>query len=140
MISWKAVTRAPALVSDVQLFEEFPSRYSADTRRRHRWMRGDWQIAAWLLPRLPGLDMRRVENPLTGLSRWKIFDNLRRSLVPFALVFLLLLGWLLFPKNAGAWGLVDFVHHRAAVAARGVDGIFTQAERPAVLFAFEKCR
>ncbi len=95
-----------ALVSDVQLFEEFPSRYSADTRRRHRWMRGDWQIAAWLLPRLPGLDMRRVENPLSGLSRWKIFDNLRRSLVPFALVFLLLLGWILFPKNAGAWGIL----------------------------------
>ena len=95
-----------ALVSDVQLFEEFPSRYSADTRRRHRWMRGDWQIAAWLLPRLPGLDMRRVQNPLTGLSRWKIFDNLRRSLVPFALVFLLLLGWILFPKNAGVWGIL----------------------------------
>jgi hypothetical protein len=94
------------LVSDVQLFEEFPSRYSADTRRRHRWMRGDWQIAAWLLPRLPGLDVRRVQNPLTGLSRWKIFDNLRRSLVPFALVSLLLLGWLLFPVNAGAWGLL----------------------------------
>ncbi|HEY3932464.1 MAG TPA: glucoamylase family protein, partial [Verrucomicrobiae bacterium] len=93
-----------ALVSDVQLFEEFPSRYSADTRRRHRWMRGDWQIAAWLLPRLPGQDVRRVQNPLSGLSRWKIFDNLRRSLVPFALVFLLLLGWLFFPKNAGAWG------------------------------------
>jgi len=93
------------LVSDVQLFEEFPSRYSADTRRRHRWMRGDWQIAAWLLPRLPGLDVRRVQNPLTGLSRWKVFDNLRRSLVPFGLVFLLLLGWLLFPKDAGAWGL-----------------------------------
>jgi cellobiose phosphorylase len=95
-----------ALVSDVQLFEEFPSRYSADTRRRHRWMRGDWQIAAWLLPRLPGLDVRRVQNPLTGLSRWKIFDNLRRSLVPFALVALLLLGWLSFPNNAGAWGII----------------------------------
>jgi len=95
-----------ALVSDVQLFEEFPSRYSTDTRRRHRWMRGDWQIAAWLLPRLPGMDVRQVQNPLTGLSRWKIFDNLRRSLVPFALVFLLLLGWLLFPQNAGAWGML----------------------------------
>ena len=94
-----------ALVSDVQLFEEFPSRYSADSRRRHRWIRGDWQIAAWLLPRLPGLDVRRVRNPLTGLSRWKVFDNLRRSLVPLGLVCLLLSGWLLFPKDAGAWGL-----------------------------------
>jgi cellobiose phosphorylase len=94
-----------ALISDVQLFEEFPSCYNADARRRHRWMRGDWQIATWLLPRLPGPDVRRVENPLTGLSRWKIFDNLRRSLVPFALVFLLALGWILFPQVTNAWGL-----------------------------------
>ena len=94
-----------ALISDVQLFEEFPSCYSADARRRHRWMRGDWQIATWLLPRLPGPDVRRVENPLTGLSRWKIFDNLRRSLVPSALVFLLASGWLLFPQAANVWGM-----------------------------------
>ena len=92
-----------AFVSDVQIFEEFPSRYNADTRRRHRWMRGDWQVAAWLLPRLPGPDVRRVRNPLTGLSRWKIFDNLRRSLVPFGLLLLLLLGWLLTPNSATAW-------------------------------------
>ncbi|HEY4417514.1 MAG TPA: glucoamylase family protein [Verrucomicrobiae bacterium] len=92
-----------ALISDVQLFEEFPSCYSAEARRRHRWMRGDWQIATWLLPRLPGPDVRRVENPLTGLSRWKIFDNLRRSLVPSALVFLLALGWILFPWVANEW-------------------------------------
>ncbi|MGA2248317.1 MAG: glucoamylase family protein, partial [Verrucomicrobiota bacterium] len=95
-----------ALVSDVQLFEEFPARYSTDTKRRHRWMRGDWQIASWLLPRLPILDARRAPNPLTGLSRWKIFDNLRRSLVPFAVLALLLYGWLLFPQAQTAWGLV----------------------------------
>ena len=94
-----------ALVSDVQIFEEYPANYETDARRRHRWMRGDWQIATWLLPRLPGPDVRRVENPLTGLSRWKIFDNLRRSLVPFALVFLLALGWVLFPVVASSWGV-----------------------------------
>jgi cyclic beta-1,2-glucan synthetase len=94
-----------ALVSDVQLFEEFPASYDTDARRRHRWMRGDWQIATWLLPRLPGPDVRRVENPLSGLSRWKIFDNLRRSLIPFALVFLLALGWVLFPSAASIWGI-----------------------------------
>ncbi len=94
-----------ALVSDVQLFEEFPARYSADARRRHRWIRGDWQITAWLLPRLPGLDVRRVRNPLSGLSRWKIFDNLRRSLVPAALVLLLLLGWAVLPYHMNIWGL-----------------------------------
>ena len=81
------------LLSDVQLYEEYPSRYSADVSRRHRWIRGDWQIARWLLPGVPGLGGRRRKNPLSGLSRWKIFDNLRRSLVPSALTLLLLLGW-----------------------------------------------
>ena len=81
------------LLSDVQLYEEYPSRYSADVSRRHRWIRGDWQIARWLLPGVPGPGGRRQKNPLSGLSRWKIFDNLRRSLVPSALTLLLLLGW-----------------------------------------------
>jgi cyclic beta-1,2-glucan glucanotransferase len=81
------------LLSDVLLYEEYPSRYSADVSRRHRWIRGDWQIARWLLPGVPGLEGRRRKNPLSGLSRWKIFDNLRRSLVPSALTLLLLLGW-----------------------------------------------
>ena len=92
------------LLSDVQLYEEYPSRYSADVSRRHRWIRGDWQIARWLLPRVPGPDGRRQKNPLSGLSRWKIFDNLRRSLVPAALTLLLLLGWtVLSPPGSGPW-------------------------------------
>ncbi len=81
------------LVSDVQLYEEYPARYGADVNRRHRWIRGDWQLAAWLLPHVPGPDGRRLQNPLSALSRWKLFDNLRRSLVPAALTLLLLLGW-----------------------------------------------
>jgi cellobiose phosphorylase len=81
------------LLSDVQLYEEYPSRYSADVSRRHRWIRGDWQIARWLLPRVPGPDGSHQKNPLSGLSRWKILDNLRRSLVPSALTLLLFLGW-----------------------------------------------
>jgi cellobiose phosphorylase len=87
------------LLSDVQLYEEYPSRYSADVSRRHRWIRGDWQVAAWLLPRVPGPRdpatgrMLRQRNPLSALSRWKLFDNLRRSVVPLALTTLLLAGW-----------------------------------------------
>ena len=81
------------LLSDVQLYEEYPSSYSADVSRRHRWMRGDWQIASWLLRRVPGDGPERRRNPLSLLSQWKIFDNLRRSLVPAALTMLLLLGW-----------------------------------------------
>ncbi|MEK7300701.1 MAG: glycosyltransferase family 2 protein, partial [Nitrospirota bacterium] len=81
------------LLSDVHLYEEYPSCYSLDVSRRYRWIRGDWQLAGWLLPRVPGPDAQRLKNPLSGLSRWKLFDNLRRSLVPFALTLLLLLGW-----------------------------------------------
>ncbi len=81
------------LLSDVQLYEEYPFRYSADVSRRYRWIRGDWQIACWLLSRVPVLGGHRQKNPLSGLSQWKIFDNLRRSLVPLALTLLLLLGW-----------------------------------------------
>ena len=87
------------LFSDVQLYEEFPSRYSADVSRRHRWIRGDWQLARWILPRVPGADGRLHRNPLSGLSRWKIFDNLRRSLVPPALTSLLLLGWIALDRS-----------------------------------------
>jgi cyclic beta-1,2-glucan synthetase len=81
------------LLSDVQLYEEYPARYSADVSRRHRWIRGDWQLFRWVLPGAPGWDGRAQHNPLSGLSRWKIFDNLRRSLIPSALALLLILGW-----------------------------------------------
>ena len=81
------------LLSDVLLYEEYPSRYSEDVSRRYRWIRGDWQIVRWLLPGVPGFEKHRQKNPLSGVSRWKIFDNLRRSLVPGALTLLFLLGW-----------------------------------------------
>jgi len=90
------------LISDVELVEESPARYDSDVKRRHRWMRGDWQIAAWTLPRVPtalrapGGERKLAAygpNPLSALSRMKILDNLRRSLVPGALTLLLLLGW-----------------------------------------------
>ncbi|MDD5037098.1 MAG: glucoamylase family protein, partial [Methylococcaceae bacterium] len=81
------------LLSDVMLYEEYPPQYNADVNRRHRWIRGDWQLLRWLLSGVPGPDARLQENPLSWLSQWKIFDNLRRSLVPAALTLLLLLGW-----------------------------------------------
>jgi cellobiose phosphorylase len=90
----------------VEFYEEHPSRYNTDADRRHRWIRGDWQITQWLLPRVPGPDVRRIANPLSGLSKWKIFDNLRRSLVPVALMLLLLGNWLLLPEPGGLVSLL----------------------------------
>ncbi len=93
-----------AFASDVQLYEEYPSSYSTDMNRRHRWIRGDWQIGNWFLPFVPDLKGRLHRNPVSALSRWKIFDNLRRSLIPPALLILLVLGWTIL-HNAWFWTL-----------------------------------
>ncbi len=90
-----------ALLSDVTLYEDHPSRYASDVDRRHRWMRGDWQIASWLLPSVVGRLSNRVGNPISALSWWKIFDNLRRSLVPVAMLALLLVSWFTSTAMAG---------------------------------------
>ena len=92
------------LLSDVMLYEEYPPRYNADVSRRHRWIRGDWQLLSWLRSVVPSPDARLQNNPLSGLSQWKIFDNLRRSLVPAALSILLLAGWTILP-SAWLWTL-----------------------------------
>ncbi|MDT8376302.1 MAG: glucoamylase family protein [Mariprofundaceae bacterium] len=105
-----------ALVSDVDLIEEHPDSYAIEASRRHRWIRGDWQLAAWLLPRVPGTPpgpsstarakTKRSPNPLSMLSVWKIFDNLRRSLVSPALLTLLAGGWLSASGSVGVWTLL----------------------------------
>jgi len=85
------------LLSDVLLYEPSPASYGADIKRHHRWIRGDWQIGAWMLPFITNGNCRLTTNKLSALSRWKIFDNLRRSLLPMSLLFLLLLGWSVLP-------------------------------------------
>ena len=92
-----------ALVSDVELHEDQPASFVTEMSRRHRWIRGDWQIAGWLLPRVLGPTKQRLPSSLTPLGWWKIFDNLRRSLVPPALLLLLLGGWLTAPEPTGFW-------------------------------------
>ena len=91
------------LVTDVEVIEDYPSHYSAYNRRKHRWLRGDWQITSWLLPRVPDETGRKVSNPVSLVSQWKIFDNLRRSLVEPATFLLFVLGWLLLPGYARSW-------------------------------------
>jgi cyclic beta-1,2-glucan synthetase len=114
-----------ALVSDVEFYEEYPSRYNVDIDRRHRWIRGDWQITQWLLPRVPGSDARRIANPLSVLSQWKILDNLRRSLVPVALMFFMLGAWLLVPELGGIASLLVV----AIITLPGLLSLFVSAFR-----------
>lgn len=81
------------LLSDVLLFESYPASYITDVKRRSRWIRGDWQLLPWLLPFVPKSNGSFQKNPLSILSWWKILDNLRRSVIPFSLTLLLILGW-----------------------------------------------
>lgn len=86
------------LLSDVVLYENNPSNYEADIKRQHRWIRGDWQIAAWVLPFSKNEHQKWIRNKLSLLSRWKILDNLRRSLLPISLLAILILGWSILPE------------------------------------------
>ena len=90
------------LASDVELFDQFPRTYQAYASRLHRWTRGDWQISNWCTPWIPTTSGGTQPNPLSPINRWKILDNLRRSLMAPASVALLLLGWGL-QVGAPAW-------------------------------------
>jgi cyclic beta-1,2-glucan synthetase len=94
-----------ALVTDVEVVDDYPATVLAHARRLHRWVRGDWQILRWLFPLVPTRDGRLKRNRLPLISRWKIFDNLRRSLVPPATVALLLAAWTGLPGLPAAWSL-----------------------------------
>jgi cyclic beta-1,2-glucan synthetase len=82
-----------AFVSDITLYEEYPSHYATDIARRHRWIRGDWQIAGWLRRSVRNQRNLSVRNPTSWLSAWKLLDNLRRSLFPVAAILLWSLAW-----------------------------------------------
>ena len=98
------------LASDIELFDEFPQDYLSYIKRQHRWIRGDWQIADWVMPRVPKPGGERTSNPLSLFDRWKILDNLRRSLLPTASLALLLVSWLISAR-AGWIATVVVVTH-----------------------------
>src|SRR5690606_7311359 len=84
-----------ALVSDVEVIEDYPTRYLVDAARHHRWVRGDWQLLPWIFNPASGIP---------GLSRWKMIDNLRRSLMPLLWMAASVAGWSLLPfTQATQW-------------------------------------
>jgi len=93
------------LASDIELYDEFPQGYQSYAKRAHRWIRGDWQIAGWVLPRVPLASGGRGPNPLSLFDRWKILDNLRRSLLPATSLALLISSWLVSPRIGWAASL-----------------------------------
>ena len=87
------------LISDIELYESYPSGYNMDAKRRYRWIRGDWQIARWIMRRVPTMGRKKERNPISGFAKFKLFDNLRRSLVSPALLLLLTGFCLFFPQS-----------------------------------------
>lgn len=111
-----------ALASDIALYEDYPPSYLASARRKHRWIRGDWQLLPWLWPRVPLTDGRSAPNPLGLIDRWKIADNLRRSLVPPASMLLVAAGAFGVFGNSLVWVL-------ASVAALVLPSLATSGDR-----------
>jgi len=106
-----------ALVTDVEVVDDYPSNVLTHARRQHRWVRGDWQILWWLFPWVPTSgSLERNRLPL--VSRWKILDNLRRSLVAPSLVALFIAGWVLLPGRPGVWTLAALATMSFPVFAR----------------------
>ncbi len=97
------------LVSDIEVVDDYPSHYSAYTRRKHRWVRGDWQVARWLLNNVPDEAGKLGPNPISLISQWKIFDNLRRSLVEPITFCLIVFGWLFLPGGARYWTIASLL-------------------------------
>jgi cyclic beta-1,2-glucan synthetase len=119
-----AYSRA-ALVTDIEVYDDYPARYLTFTRRKHRWIRGDWQLLGWLTRFVPG-PQGKVRNRLSAISRWKIFDNLRRSTVEIAQIVLLLAGWFVLPGPAADWTLIVL----AAIAFPWAFGLIIAMLRP----------
>jgi cyclic beta-1,2-glucan synthetase len=93
------------LATDVVVYDDYPASYLSYTRRKRRWIRGDWQLLRWLMPTVPGPDGPEP-NTLSLLTRWKIFDNLRRSTLEIALFALIVAGWTILPGSPLRWTLL----------------------------------
>lgn len=110
-------------VTDVILFEDYPRDYRVYWRRLHRWARGDWQLLPWLGRRVPLASGERGPNRLSAISRWKIVDNLRRSLLPPVLLAFLLVAWAAFPGPPALWTVVAALVVAAPLLTEVLDGI-----------------
>ncbi len=91
--------------SNIELFDDFCSQYLTDMTRHHRWMRGDTQVLPWLFPYVKDEQGKKYKNPLTLLERWKIFDNLRRCLIEFFLLVILLFAYFSSHSYLTGWSI-----------------------------------
>jgi cyclic beta-1,2-glucan synthetase len=113
------------LATEINVYDEYPAHYLTHSRRKHRWIRGDWQLLRWLTRWVPGPDGPE-RNRLSIVSRWKILDNLRRSTVEIAQLVLLVAGWTVLPGSPLRWTLLWL----GAVAAPWIVSLLLAIVRP----------
>ncbi|HVN54432.1 MAG TPA: glucoamylase family protein [Anaerolineaceae bacterium] len=111
-----------ALVTDILLYEEYPARYLIYARRMHRWIRGDWQLLPWLFP-VVQTEGGSAPNWLSLINRWKIFDNLRRSLLTPTYLFFFAASWLVLPGSPLLWTLLALLVPAMPIAAQAIQGV-----------------
>lgn len=92
-----------ALATDTELVDSYPSSFSSYALRLHRWVRGDWQLLPWLRGNIINSKNEKLKNPLSKISRWKIIDNLRRSMVPIFTLLLIVTGFSVLPGSSFFW-------------------------------------
>jgi cyclic beta-1,2-glucan synthetase len=114
-----------ALTTDIELLDEYPASYEAYAKRLHRWTRGDWQIIRWILPRVSNAGGQKVRNPLPLIARWKILDNLRRSLVAPSVFLWLAAASTIFPGPALLWSMFVFIAIAFPVYLHVTTGLLT---------------
>ncbi len=117
-----------ALASDVVVFEDYPTHYAAYARRMHRWICGDWQLLPWLFSKVPSSSGTNLPNRLGLIDRWKIADNLRRSLTAPLLVLLLVCGWTWLPGAPLFWTLAALSAFFAPLLPAMVQGRHSRAD------------
>jgi cyclic beta-1,2-glucan synthetase len=103
---FEGVFARAGFASDVEVVEEFPARYDVGALRHHRWARGDWQLLPWILGRAPlRAGAVGATSSIPAIGRWKMLDNLRRTLSAPTAVLALLAGWTLPLHAALVWTL-----------------------------------
>ncbi|MFZ5353021.1 MAG: glucoamylase family protein, partial [Bacillota bacterium] len=118
------------LVTDIELIDGYPAKYSSYAMRLHRWVRGDWQLLRWLMPRVRNRKGELKANPLSALTKWKILDNMRRSLSAPGSMLLIALGLTVLPGNALVWLFMPLLANALQLFTCFLDIIVSRFRQP----------